>query len=1375
MKKYSQHKIQLPLIVFLFCFVFVGITYAQTATVEIGSNTTAISSAGASPYGSSYHDDRTQMLYLASELQAAGLTAGKFTMIGFDVATVNPSYQWLNNFKIKIRHTSSTYLSGFQNMSSGVVYINGYPHVNSGWNNHYSNNFTWNGTDNIIVEVSFDNTSSTSNSSVRYTYQSGGKKVWSKYSNSYSGPAENMSGGYGYYYRPNLKIKGSSIPTISFPSAVSLSGDASPDYGHNFIHVLNPLTSNGDSGAMIESVNYLDGLGRQLQSNAYKASGSGTKDIIVPTVYDDFGRQNKSYLPFASAKNGDYHDTATNTSNFTGYYGSAEDDYVFSEKLLEASPLSRVKEQGAPGTTWRLNNNKTIQFESNNNTTNEVRLWKVNSNGDLTSSSYYTQHRLYKTITKDENWTSGTNHSTEEFKDKQGRVVLKRAYESGAANAKHDTYYVYDKYGNLTFVLPPEAEGTTNSSISSTALSGLCYQYKYDSRNRLVKKKIPGKGWESIVYDLLDRPVLTQDANQDTSKEWLFTKYDGLGRAIYTGIYTHGTNIDQAAMQTEFNNQNTTDASLYETKLTSSGTLGIYYSNSDFPNASIEVLTVNYYDNYTFDKSSLGTIPSSVQSQTINQNIVKGLPTGSKVKVLDQSPAKWITTATYYDNKARAIYSTSDNAYLDTQDKVEMKLDFRGKVTKSKSNHVKGTNTAIVIEEDFTYDGMERLKTHKHKKDTQAQETLAINTYDDLGQLTSKGIGNAASSGTRLQTVNYDYNIRGWLKNINDVNSLGNDLFAFHINYNNPELSPLTISPLYNGNISETTWKTANDNKKRAYGYVYDKLNRLKVSRFTDVMTAYTGEYNAAFSYDKNGNLKILIRNTVDGSSNKKIDDLTYDYFGSSNRLSKVTDAMSSTEGFNDDNKSGNDYDYDNNGNMTQDLNKGIGANGITYNHLNLPTLIDFGSNNKIAYFYDATGMKLRKEVTENSNTISTDYAGKFNYKEVGGTTTLEFIHHAEGYINNNSGSFNYVYQYKDHLDNIRLSYNNIGTTSSINLQILEENNYYPFGLRHKGYNNNPIANHPYKYNGVELEKSLGLDLYEMDVRSYDPAIARFTSIDPVTHFTSSPYNAFDNNPVVWADPSGADAESFVMDLFYRSSNGENWSNNNDGTFSSNRGQTANCNDCSGVQLYEVGKYNNTLPEYDYSAGSKSFGIGEYDMTPYYRDGEIVAYGASRNGRLEYVVAVGSIGIFQENAEIYTSVANLFYINGTPDPNLIAWSQGEISGLGGLWADALTDPNYYFYLASLVSSGGRNPNRTVTKQSARSLGAAGRSWKNVKIINTNVLKKQGIDAHALKRDYLGNKAKISRYDLYKHTDTGEILIFEKGGKGTPIFTGQYIN
>jgi hypothetical protein len=51
--------------------------------------------------------------------------------------------------------------------------------------------------------------------------------------------------------------------------------------------------------------------------------------------------------------------------------------------------------------------------------------------------------------------------------------------------------------------------------------------------------------------------------------------------------------------------------------------------------------------------------------------------------------------------------------------------------------------------------------------------------------------------------------------------------------------------------------------------------------------------------------------------------------------------------------------------------------------------------------------------------------------------------------------------------------------------------------------------------------------MYAMDMRQYDPAIARWVAQDPVVHFEYSPYSAFNNSPVFWADPSGADSDVF--------------------------------------------------------------------------------------------------------------------------------------------------------------------------------------------------------------------------------------------------------
>jgi hypothetical protein len=62
--------------------------------------------------------------------------------------------------------------------------------------------------------------------------------------------------------------------------------------------------------------------------------------------------------------------------------------------------------------------------------------------------------------------------------------------------------------------------------------------------------------------------------------------------------------------------------------------------------------------------------------------------------------------------------------------------------------------------------------------------------------------------------------------------------------------------------------------------------------------------------------------------------------------------------------------------------------------------------------------------------------------------------------------------------------------------------------------------------------------MYAMDMRMYDPAIARWVVQDPVVHHNFSPYSAFDNNPVFWADPSGADSETDYMGRNRFDSNG---------------------------------------------------------------------------------------------------------------------------------------------------------------------------------------------------------------------------------------------
>lgn len=890
-----------------------------------------------------------------------------------------------------------------------------------------------------------------------------------------------------------------------------------------FQTALTNSSSIANDSDVIESIVYYDGLGRPMQNIAIKASPS-KQDIVTHLSYDIFGRQDKEYLPYMdiSGVNGTYKNTAEINTN--EYYKSnysidinALAPNPFSQKELEKSPLNRVIKQAAPGKDWAIGSGHEIKLDYLfNSSTDGVKLYTLttllNASGIYEPSLFsgvYGENELYKSIVKNENWISGKNNTTEEFKDKTGKIILKRTYANyenpNQLEVKHDTYYIYDNYGNLTYVLPPKAEG----SITATILNDLCYQYKYDHRNRLAEKKLPGKQWEYIVYDKLDRPILIQDANLRALNKWIFTKYDAFGRISYTGEYTNASQTTRAAVQTLANGS----SALFENKQSSAldinGT-SVNYSNNSFPNSAIDLFTINYYDDYDNINLDGGTYTSI--------NNAKGLVTCSKIRILGTND--WTTYVNYYDIKGRSIYNYSKNNYLAVTATVSTQLDFGGKILETISTHKKGIDTLITITDIYSYDHVGRLLTHKQAINNQPQEFIVNNTYDNLGQLINKEVGGKTTQ-TRLQNVDYTYNIRGWLKAINNINAIGNDLFAFNINYNAPTLG----TPLFNGAISQTLWKTANtDSSLKNYAYTYDNLNRL--TKATDNSSINPGRYDEGLNYDKNGNIMSILRlgNTnAAATSFGTMDNLTYTY-DTGNKLIKVEDASGSTEGFNNASNITNEYTYDNNGNMKTDSNKGIQA--INYNFLNLPESIVMNGGT-INYVYDATGVKQRKTISSGG---ATEYFDNFVYEN----NVLKQFSQPEGYVIYNAGTFSYIYQYKDHLGNNRLSYQDKNDNGAVNsTEIVQENNYYAFGLTQKGYNQtiNGLDN-KYKYNGKELQDELGLNMYDYGARNYDPALGRWMNIDPLAEQMRrhSPYNYAFNNPIYFIDPDGMSPDDWKKD-----------------------------------------------------------------------------------------------------------------------------------------------------------------------------------------------------------------------------------------------------
>ena len=917
---------------------------------------------------------------------------------------------------------------------------------------------------------------------------------------------------------------------------------------------LEPVTTSSSTAKQTETVQYFDGLGRPKQIVNVKASPLG-KDVITPIKYDQFGRQVQDYLPVpqGGTLNGAIiPDPLSNVSSTP--YGTEK---IYSEKILENSPLDRILGQKQVGTAW---DNKPVQFGYDANADGEVKKYTATFNyttftASLTLSGSYAVGQLYKNTVTDED-----GNSTIEFKNGQDQVVLVRKVISATENA--NTYYVYNDYNQLAYVIPPKASVEADPN---TVLNDLCYQYKYDGRNRLVEKKLPGKGWEYMVYNKADQLILTQDTVLKGKGQWLFTKYDQFGRPIYTGI------TNNTASRTSMQNSVNANANLYETRTATPGfTLNgipVNYTKLSTPTSVAQVLSVNYYDTYPA-YSFNPVFPSVIQgnpvltaSPTADGRSTKGLPVMSFVKNIEDD--NWTKNYTYYDQKGRVIGSHSVN-HLGGYTKTESKLDFAGLPQQTITRHKRlNTDTERVITETFDYDNQNRLLVHKHQVDNNSVEILAQNKYNELSQLESKKVGGTAAA-SPLQTIDYQYNIRGWVTRINDPANLGNDLFGYKINYNqveglempNSDFSDLKVKPKYNGNIAEVSWKTLTEDNEplKRYGYVYDGLNRLSAGFYQKAGAEAAKEYFEKLEYDLNGNITRLKRSEglLPGSTVAlSIDNLKYDYSG--NRLIKVTDEQQNSSGY-PYLITPNTIEYDKgsitgNGNMTKHLDKGISS--IEYNYLNLPNQIT--QNLKAtSYLYRADGVKVKKLFGD----LETHYLDGFQYKSTflreswDGEGTfipdpnevpelkLRIIPTSEGYYDALLNK--YVYNFTDHLGNVRLSYTdtngdgviqprryNTSTCSPIfgclgewkPGEIVEVNNYYPFGLMHN-YTATTQNAYQYKYNGKELQET---GMYSYKFRQLMVDLTQWTTPDPLAELYpgQSPYAFVGNNPINRIDPLG--------------------------------------------------------------------------------------------------------------------------------------------------------------------------------------------------------------------------------------------------------------
>ena len=846
------------------------------------------------------------------------------------------------------------------------------------------------------------------------------------------------------------------------------------------------------------AIQYYDGLGRPDEQIAIESTPD-KRDLVQTITYSDLRKATKQWLPVVAQTEGQRVSVTAFESLAQSYYS---DNRPFVETLFEQSALDRVMGAKQPGETYASHpsaNTYTVNSSSDN-----VRIYTVKDDGNLhATGSCYASGRLYKTTTADEDGKSVITYT-----DKLGRTVM----ENRAGNK---TYYVYDKFDRLRFVLPHISSTKLNNGeypLSNPTLRAAAYCYKYDSRGNMIYKRLPGCEPQYMVYDQLGQLVLSQDGNQRVSDKWTLFAYDSIGRNLYTAEIklsqnqSHYINFFADKWQVEHYGNNPANVSI----------AGTGYASTLLGKSNLRLLTLNYYDNYDYLSRLSTPVRQALRFKQepgygLQHDNATSLLTGTRVYNLSEDG--YTATAYYYDTQGRVVQSRSTrNAGGYAVTSTEYLFD--GSVAQQLITQ--GTDSDLVREYyRYKYDHAGRVKKVYYQLNNDNEIKLSEFSYDSNGHLVQNLLHN------KQDTIVYSYDLRNMLTESHNKH-FSEDLYYGDVP---SDIHPYAIK-CYNGNISVS-------HAIGAAGFCtlyngYDDQNRMyKSCQHPKYADRDVGEQ---FTYDEIGNIILLKRH----NGNQFIDDLTcnYDQHGG-NQVLSITDNGTDVDQYNTIEYHSGDIQadttmfYDKNGNLISDADRGISI--IRYNILNLPDTIQFINGNQIVNLYDAAGQKYKSVVYTNlvstgpyydvahysfeTDTVwynITEYAGNIQNR-YSRTDTTRHIFNTIGYYTDNT----YYHYIKDHIGNICAVVNSAQDTA------VQSTLYYASGV--------PLARsfgrdvQPYLYNGREFVEAHGLNEYDSQARMYYAPIMRTTTMDPLAekYYHISPYAWCANNPIMFVDPDG--------------------------------------------------------------------------------------------------------------------------------------------------------------------------------------------------------------------------------------------------------------
>lgn len=676
--------------------------------------------------------------------------------------------------------------------------------------------------------------------------------------------------------------------------------------------------------------------------------------------------------------------------------------------------------------------------------TANIRLWTISS-GLPVSSGIYAAGSLKGTRV-----TNVDGSDKVAFSDLKGRVVYESTLLSSVMDINFNTintyaitYYVYDLLGRLRFTITPKATDAIKSNwvMTTAILQELCFEYQYDGLGRQVAIHKPGEtGFTEVVFDKTGKTVMRRsplEASTPMSK-WELVFYDNSNRVIATGLLTDNNTRAywQAQAQSQGSATSTSQPHYYiwgAGKGTRPQEIGI---------TNTEILSYNYYDEYTSAPLSGQTFSSSfiqpwLSTQASAEAYVQGTNTygrltGTAVKIIHAPGAttglqNWTYSKVYYDSLGRVIYSLNQNASgaIDTS---AIQYNYAGQVLTAVLSHnatvTTGNVRSLQITSNLYEDYSGRLQESSRKINNKNWERMVKYTYDELGRVLTKEVGNGA------ETQTFTYTVRGELKGINEQYALTGDkggkgvTFGEALRYDyGYELAR------YDGLPTGMVWRGSGGSNvtANAYGYWYDKAGRMTNAFYNEsattgssVPTSWTianKNFLESATYDINGNILRMNRSGIIPGTQTPValDRLVYTYQTNSNKIDKVIDQNTTAYPGAGDFQQGTaqGYSYDVSGNLTEDKSKNITS--ISYTFFNKPQVITFGNGYKISYSYDAGGNKVQELMAE-AATTKLNYLANGLYKN----EVLQQLSTAEGRTDMSKTTPQEQFFVKDHLGNIR-------------------------------------------------------------------------------------------------------------------------------------------------------------------------------------------------------------------------------------------------------------------------------------------------------------------------------------------------------------------